>query len=100
MTADDTRFQDGTDPVDDPVTDPLQPGDDVYDVRDDQEQLNNDGVSPAAPPDDVATPLDDQHPVTDTDVDAQEVYDAGMGSVADLTAEAENEAARRRESEI
>lgn len=95
MTADDTRFQDTSPSADDLPVDPLQPADDIYDTEDDQERLENDGSSPAAPPDDVATALDGQHPVTDTDVDAQEVYDAGLGSVADLPDQAEREAKQR-----
>jgi hypothetical protein len=63
--------------------DPLQPTDDLFNPSVDGEQLPQDGATPAAPADDVPAGLPDDHPVTDTDVDSQEAYDAGISSVAD-----------------
>lgn len=63
--------------------DPLQPADDLFNPSADGEQLPEDGTTPSAPADDVPAGLPDDHPVTDTDVDAQETYDAGIASAAD-----------------
>jgi hypothetical protein len=64
--------------IKDNIADPLQPADDMFNPQTDEERLPEDGNSPADDPDDVQGTLPDDHPDTDTDVDDQERYDAGL----------------------
>ncbi|MDB5169021.1 MAG: hypothetical protein JWO41_377 [Candidatus Saccharibacteria bacterium] len=47
------------------------------------EELPEDNGTPFSPPDDAADKLDDTHPVTDTNIDPQEVYDEGLPGAAE-----------------
>jgi len=58
--------------------DALEPQDDIYNPKLDQQKLSNDYGSPAAPADDVRTdaPVDD--PSTDDQLDSDELYQEGI----------------------
>ena len=68
--------------------DALEPRDDIYNPRSDEETLPEDNDSPATPaaqdPSDMQIPPD--HPVFDSDIDSHEAYDASDVSATDVEA--------------
>jgi hypothetical protein len=58
--------------------DALEPKNDIFDPKRDEEKLAEDGDTPAAPADDIhsAAPVDD--PATDDGIDPDELYQEGV----------------------
>jgi len=59
----------------------MQPQDMIND-EEREEKLPDDYSTPAAPPSGIQDTTDDTHPDADTDVDAQERYDAGISAAS------------------
>jgi hypothetical protein len=67
---------------DDNVTQPLPTPDDALEPKDDlttgQHPLPEDNDPPAAPATNMGQAIADDHPITDTEIDSQELYDEGL----------------------
>jgi hypothetical protein len=71
--------------------DALEPPDDIYNPRVDQERLEQDNDTPTTPAKPhITTPeLPPNHPETDTNIEFQELYDEGVTSATDADAQEE-----------
>jgi hypothetical protein len=72
---DDDRIQDSPDDI-------LEPIDDIFNPETDEEKLEGDYDSPATPP--VRNPhhIPPDHPVEDTDIEPDELYQEGIGEAS------------------
>ena len=68
----------------------LEPADDIFNPKIDEETLEQDGESPFSPADDVSDTIPLDHPQTDTGIDAHEAYDAGLTSATGSDAQSVN----------
>jgi hypothetical protein len=70
--------------------DALEPKDDIFNPKTDAPRLARDYDPPAAPADDTtSTPLPPDHPLSDSSIDAQELYDEGLTGATDADAQEE-----------
>ncbi len=70
--------------------DALEPQDDSYNPQRDQTHLARDYDPPASPADDThSKPLPPDHPLGDSKLDDQELYDEGFTGATDVDAEEE-----------
>jgi hypothetical protein len=59
--------------------DALEPVDDIFSQTRDEEKLDQDNDPPDAPADDIKYPVNLDEPAGDTGVDADELYQEGLG---------------------
>jgi len=64
--------------------DALEPVDDIFNPAVDEEKLDGDYDTPAAPAVANAHHVPPDHPITDTDIDADELYNEGLGEATDM----------------
>jgi hypothetical protein len=69
------------------VDDALEPTEDFQATQ--PQPLAEDNDPPAAPADDQPASIPPDHPLTDAELDAQEVYDEGVASATDIDAQDE-----------
>jgi hypothetical protein len=69
--------------------DALEPADDIYNPKRDEETLAQDYDTPASPPDDVHDSLPPDHPEKDSNMDSDEIYDEGETGATEADAQEE-----------